>query len=109
MDLAEAEYIKKRQKEHIDELYKTDINDTDNHDDVITHLGLDNLKCEVKGAFRSITMSKDSRGDGIAVELFEILRDDAIKVLHSIRQQIWKPQQWTQDWNGGFHCNPKER
>ena len=109
MDLAEAEYIKKRLKEPIDKVYKTDINDPDNHDDVITHLGLAILKFEVKGAFRSITMSKASGGDGIAVELYEILRDDAVKVLHSICKQIWKPQQWPQDWKGRFDCNPKER
>ena len=109
MNLAEAEYIKKRLKEHIGELYKKDINDPDNHNDVITYVGLDILKCEVKGAFRSITMSKASRGDGIAVELSEILRDDSVKMLPSICQQIWKTQQLTHNWKGRFHCNPKER
>ena len=109
MDLAEAEYIKKRLREYREELYKKDINDPDSHNVVITHLGLDILKCEVKGAFRSITTSKASGGDGIAGELFEILRDDAVKVLHSICQQIWKTQQWPQEWKGRFDCNHKER
>ena len=93
MDLSEAEYIK-RLKECIKELYKKDINDPDNHDCVITHLELDILKCEVKWAFRNIITSKASGGDGIAVELYQILKDDAVKVLHSICQQIWKTQQW---------------
>ena len=84
MDLREAEYIKKRLKEYIKELYKKNIKDPDNHDGVITHLELDILKCEVKRALRSITTSKASGGDGIAVELFQILKDDAVKVLHSI-------------------------
>ena len=84
MEIREAEYIKKRLKEYIEELYKKDINDPDNHDGVITHLELDILKCEVKRALRSITMSKTSGGDGIAVELFQILKDYAVKVLHSI-------------------------
>ena len=84
MDLREAEYIKKRLKEYIEELHKKDINDPDNHDGVITHLELDILKCEVKRALRSITTSKDSGGDGIAVELFQILKDDAVKLLHLI-------------------------
>ena len=92
MDLTETEYIKKRLKEYIEELHKNDINDPDNHDGVITHLELDILKCEVKWAFRSITMSKASEGDGIAVGLYKILKDDAFKVLHSICQQIWKTQ-----------------
>jgi len=83
MDLKEAEYIK-RLKEYIEELYKKDIFDPDNHDGVITHLELDILKCEDKRALRSITTSKTSGGDGIAVELFQILKDDAVKVLHSI-------------------------
>ena len=109
MDLSEAEYIKKRLKECIKELYKKDINDPDKHDCVITHLELDILKCEVKWAFRSIITSKASGGDRIAVELYQILKDDAVKVLHSICQQIWKTQQWPQDWKGHFHCNPKER
>ena len=88
MDLAEAEYIKKWLKVYIEELYEKDINGPDNHDGVITRLRLDILKCEVKGGFRKITMSKDSGGDGIAVELFKILRDDAVKVLHSICSMV---------------------
>ena len=109
MDLSEAKDNKKRLKEYIEELCKKNINDPGSHDVVITCLGLDILKCEVKGAFRSVTMSKARGGDGIAGELFEILRDDAAKVLHSICQQIWKTQQWPQDWKGPLHCNPKER
>ena len=109
IDLAVAEYINNRLKEYIEELCKKKINDPDGHDVVIAHLGLDILKYEVKGSFRSITMSKASGGDGIAVELFEILRDDAVKVLHSICQQIWKTQQWPQEWKGPLDCNPKER
>ena len=77
---------------------KRDLNDSDNHDGVITHLELDILQCEVKWALGSITMNKVSRGDGILAELFQILKDDAVKVLHSICQQIWKVQQWPQDW-----------
>ena len=84
MDLREAEYIKKRLKEYIEELYKKDINDPDNHDGVIIHLELDILKCEVKRTLRSITTSKASGCDGIAVELFQILKDDAVKVRHLI-------------------------
>ena len=84
MDLREAEYIKKRLKEYIEELYNKDISDPDNHDGVITDLELDILKCEVKRALRSITTSKTSGADGIAVELFQILKDDTVKVLHSI-------------------------
>ena len=84
MDLTEAEYIKKRLKEYIGKLHKNDINDPDNHDGVISHLDLDILKCKVKWAFRSTTMSKASGGDGIAIELYQILKDDAVKVLHSI-------------------------
>ena len=88
MDLTEAEDIKKRQKEYTEELYKKDLHDPDNHDGVITHLEPDILECEVKWTLRSITMNKASGGDGIPVELFQILKDDAIKVLHSICQQI---------------------
>ena len=94
MDLTEAEDIKKRCQEYTEGLYKKDLNDPDNHDGVITHLEPDILECEVKWAFRSITMNKASGGDGIPVELFQILKDDAVKVLHSICQQIWKIQQW---------------
>ena len=82
----------------MEELYKKELHDQDNHDGVITHLEPDILKCEVKWALESITMNKASGGDGIPVELFQILKDDAMKVLHSICQQIWKTQQWPQDW-----------
>ena len=97
MDLTEAEDIKKRWQEYA-ELYKKDLHDQDNHKGVITHLELDILECEVKWALESITMNKVSAGDGIPVELFQILKDDVVKVLHSICQQIWKIQQWPQDW-----------
>ena len=97
MDLTEAEDIK-RWQEYTEELYKRDLHDPDNHDGVITDLEPDILECEVKWALGSITMNKASRGDGIPVELFQILKDDAVKVLHSIRQQSWKTQQWPQDW-----------
>ena len=98
MDLTEAEDIKKRRQEYTEELYKKDLHDPDNHDGVITHLEPDILECEVKGASGSITMNKASGGDGIPVELFQILKDDAVKVLHSICQKIWKTQQWPQAW-----------
>ena len=98
MDLTEAEDIKKRWQEYTEELYKKDLHDPDNHDDVITHLEPDILESEVKWALESITMNKASRGDGIPVELFQILIDDAVKVLHSVCQQVWKTQQWPQDW-----------
>ena len=93
MDLREAEDIKKRWQEYTQELYKKDLHDPDNHDGVITHLEPDILECEVKWALESITTNKASGGDGIPVELFQILKDDAVKVLHSICQQIWKTQQ----------------
>ena len=98
MDLIEAEDIKKRRREYIEELYKKYLHDPDNHDDVITNLEPDILECEVKWAFESITMNKASGADGIPVELFQNLKDNAVKVLHSIWQQIWKTQQWPQDW-----------
>jgi len=98
MNLTEAEDIKKRWQEYTEELYKEDLHDPDNHDSVITHLEPDILECEVKCALGSITTNKASGGDGIPVELFQILQDDAVKVLHSICQQIWKTQQWPQDW-----------
>ena len=98
MDLTEAEDIKKRWQEYTEELYKKDLHDPDNHDDVITHLEPDILECEVKWALESITTNKDSGGDGIPGELIQILKDDAVKVLHSICQQNWKAQQWPQDW-----------
>ena len=97
-DLTEAADIKKRWQEYTEELYKKDLHDPDNHDGVITHLEPDILECEVKWALESITMNKASGGDGIPVELFQILTDDAVKVLHSVCQQIWKTQQWRQDW-----------
>ena len=98
MDLTEAEDIKKRQQEYTEELYKKDLSDPDNHNGVITHLEPDILECEVKWALGSITMNKARGGDGILVELFQILKNDAMKVLHSIHQQIWKTQQWPLDW-----------
>ena len=98
MDLTEAEDIKKRWQEYPEELYKKDIHDTDNHDGVITHLKPDILEGEVKWALESMAMNKASGGDGIPVELFQILKDDAVKELHSICQQIWRTQQWPQDW-----------
>ena len=98
MDLTEAEDIKKRWQEYTEELYKKDLNDPDNHEDVITHLESEILECEVKWALGSTTMKKASGGDGIPVELFQIIKDDAVKVLHSICQQTWKTQQWPQDW-----------
>ena len=96
-DLTEAEDIKKRGQEYTEELYKEDLHDQDNHEGVITHLEPDILECEVKWALKSITMNKASGRDGIPVELFQILKDDAVKVLHPICQQIWKTQQWRQD------------
>ena len=98
MDLTEAEDIKKRWQEYTEELYKKDLHDPDSHDDVNTNLEPDILECEVKWALESITMNKASGGDGIPIELFQILKDDAVKVLHSICQQIWRTQQWPQDW-----------
>ena len=98
LDLTEAEDIKKRWQEYTEEQYKEDLHDPDNHDGVITHLEPDILECEVKWALGSISTNKASGGDGIPVELFQILKDDAVKVLHSICQQIWKTRQWPQDW-----------
>jgi len=98
MDLTEAEDIKMRWQEYTEELYKKDLHDPDNHNGVITHLEPDILECEVKWASESITMNKATGGDGTPAELFQILKDDAVKVLHSICQQIWKTQQWPQDW-----------
>ena len=102
MDLTQAEDIEKRWQQYTEELYKKDLNDPDNHDGVITHLEPDILECEVKWALGSITMNKASGGDRIPVELFQILKDDAVKVLHSIYQQIWKTHQWTKDWKSQF-------
>ena len=98
IDLTKTQDIKKRWQGYMEELCKKDLNDPENHDSVITHLEPDILECEVKWAFGSITMKKASGGDGIPVELFQILKDDAVKVLHSICEQIWKTQQWPQDW-----------
>ena len=98
MDLTEAEDIKKRWREYIEELYRKDLHDPDNHDGVITHLEPDILECKIKWALESITTNKASGCDGIPVELFQMLKGDAVKVLHSICQQIWKTQQRPQDW-----------
>ena len=98
MDLRKAEDTKKRWQEYTEELYKKHLHDPDNHNGVITHLEPDILECEVKWTIGSITMNKDSGGDGIPGELFQSLKDDAVKVLYSICQQIWKTQQWPQDW-----------
>ena len=102
MDLTEAEDIKKRWQEYTEELYKKDLHDPDNQDGMITHLEPNILECEVKSALESIATNKASGGDAIPVELFQILKDDAVKVLHSRCQQIWKTQQWPQDWKGQF-------
>ena len=98
MDLAETEDIKKRWQKYTEELYKKDLHDPDNHNGMITHLEPDILECEVKLALGSITTNKASGDDGIPVELFQILKEDAVKVPYSICQQIWKTQQWPQDW-----------
>ena len=98
MDLTEAQDIKKRWQEYTKALYKKDLHDPDNHNAVITHLEADILEWEVKWALGSITTNKASEDDGIPAELFQILNDDAVKVLHSLCQQIWKTQQWPQDW-----------
>ena len=98
LDLTEADDTKKRWQEYTEELYKKDLHDPDNHDGVITHLELDILEYEVKGALGNITMNKASGGDEIPFELFQILKDDAVKVLHSVCQQIWKTQQWPHSW-----------
>ena len=108
MDLTEAEDIKKKWQEYT-ELYKNDLHDSGNHDGVITPLEPDILECEVKWAFGSITTNKASGGDGISVELFQIIKDDAVKVLHSICQQIWKTAVATGLEMVSFHSNPKER
>ena len=108
MDLEEAEDIKNKWQEQT-EVYKKDLHDPDNHNGVITHLEPDILECKVQWALRSITMNKASGGDRISGELFQILKDDAMKVLTSICQQIWKTQQWPQDWKRCFHSSPTER
>ena len=108
MDIKEAKDIKKKWQEYI-ELYKKDLHDPDNHNGVITHLEPDIVECEVKWALGIIITNKASRGDGIPVELFQILKDNAVKVLHSICKQIWKPQQWPQDWKRSvFIPTPKK-
>ena len=109
MDLTEAEDIKKRWQEYTEELYRKGLHDPDNHNVVNTHLEPDILEYKVKWALGNITMNKASGGDGISAELFQILKDDAVTVLHSICQQIWKRQQWPQDWKSCFHSNSKER
>ena len=101
MGLTEED-IKERWQEYIEELYKKDLHDPDNHDGVITHLQPDILECEVKWALGSITMNKASRGDEIPVELFQILKDVVVKELCSVCQEIWKTQQWPQDWKSQF-------
>ena len=98
MDLTEAEDIKKRWQEYTEELYRKNLHDPNNHDGVITHLKPDILECEVKWALGSITMNRAKGGGGTPAGLFQILKNDAVKVLHSICQQIWKTQQWPQDW-----------
>ena len=98
MDLRDAEDIKKRWQEYTEELYKKDLHDQDNYDGVITHLEPDILECEVKWALGSVTMNKASGRDEIPAKLFQILKDDTVKVLHLICHQIWKTQQWPQDW-----------
>ena len=109
MDLTEAEDIKKRWQEYTEELYKKGLNDPDNHNGVVTHLEPDILECEIKWALGSCTTNKASGGDGIPAELFQILEDDAVKVLHLICQQIWKTQQWPQDWKRSvFVSTPKK-
>ena len=109
MDLIEEEDIKKRWQAHIEELYQKELHDPGNHNGVITNLEPNILDCEVKQALGSIAMNKASGGDGITVELFQILKDDAVKVLHSRCQQIWKTQQWPQHWKGQFSFQSKER
>ena len=108
MDLTEAEDVKKRWQEYTEEPYKKDLHDPDSHDGVITHLEPDILECEVKLALESITANKPSGGDGIPVELFQILKDDAMKVLHSICQQIWKTAVATELEKVRLHSNSKE-
>ena len=106
-DLTEEEDIKKRWQEYTEELSEKDLNDLDKHDGMIIHLEPNILECEVKWALGRITTNEASRGDRIPAELFQILKDDSVKVLHSICPQIWKTQQWPQDWKRCFHFNPK--
>ena len=109
MDLTEAEDIKKQWQEYTEELYRKGLNDQDNHDGVITHLEPDILKCEVKWTLESIITNKASRGDRIPAELFQILKYDAVKVLHTVCQQIWKTQQWPQDWKRSVFIQSQRR
>ena len=109
MDLTEAEDIQKRWQEYTETLYRKDLNDSDNHDSMITHLEPDILECEVKWVLGSITMNKASGGDGISVELFQILKDDAVKVLHSICQQIWKLSSGHRTGKGQFSFQSQRR
>ena len=115
MDLTEAEEIKKRWQIYTEKLYKKDLHDPGNHDGVVTHLEPDILECEARWALGSITANQVSGGDGIPAGLFQVLKDDAVKVLHSICQQIWKTQQWPQDWKRSVFipipkkCDAKER
>ena len=109
MDLTEAEDIKKRWQEYTEEAIKKDLHDPDNHDGVITHLELDILECEVKWALGIITTNKASGGAEIPAELFQILKDDVVKVLHSICQQIWKTQQWPQGWKRSVFISVRRR
>ena len=109
MDLTKAEDIKKRWQEYTEELCKKDLHHTNNHDGVITRLEPHILECEFKWALESITMNKAGGGSGIPVELFQILKDDAVKVLHSICQQIWKTQQWPQDWKRSDSFQPQRK
>ena len=109
MDLTEAEDIKKRWQEYTEELYKKDLHNADNHNGVITHLEPDILECKVKCALGNITRNKDNGGDGIPVELSQILKDDAVKVLHSICQLLWKTQKWPQIGNGQFSLQTQRK
>ena len=109
MDLTKAEDIKRRWQEYTEELYKKGLHDSDNHDGVITHLKPDSLECEVKWALGSITKNKASGGDGIPVELFQVLKDDAVKGMHPICQQIGRLRRGHRTGKGSFHSNPRER
>ena len=109
MDITEAEDIKKRWQEYTEELYKKDLHDPDNHNGVITHLEPDILESEAKWTLGSITANKATGDDGIPVELFQILKDDNVKVLHSICQQIWKTQQWPQDWKSSVFIQSQRK
>ena len=108
MDLTEVEYIKNRWQEYTEELYKIALHNPNSHDGMITHLEKNILECEVKWILESITMNKANGGDGIPVELFQTVKGDAVKVMHSVCQQIWKTQQWPQDWKVSFHSHPKK-